>query len=303
MKTMLSFGLIVAAASALIACSDEGGTDRNNGGTGGGNNAGTGGQTAGGTGGQTSGGTGGQNTGGTGGGGSDVTTGDALTIGEVDPANDNAPVESAEVGINGGAYPVTSPMNPAVTFTTANNGLCFQGETAQVVNMDYDNYWGAGIYVDLNRVASGGGGADAGADAGDAGPVLGTTAQPWDPTTPNPDVIGFSFTLVGQDSAIMDNGVPPEMRFQARPGGSPEGDTSACVNIQGAKHNVRQNVLFDNMLFQCYNATASQGLFEEPLTPGYQKTLLNIGFQVNASTALAYQFNFCVTDIRPILAE
>jgi hypothetical protein len=303
MNTKLSFGLMFAAAGVLFACSDDGtprpsgsgGTGTTNGGSGG---TGT-----------TNGGTTSTGGGGSGQGGSGTVgppTGAALTINA-----DGTVVDTAgDSGINGAALVAFSAMNPAHVMTPADGRLCFNGATAQVVptpasagNPDYDAYWGAGVYVDLNRGANPNA-TDAGAgDAGDAGGgEPGMVGLLWDPAPGN--VVGFQFVLEGQDPTIMpDQGVPPEMRLQARPDGEPQ-ESSACKNLPATgKHNAVQNVLFDEMVFLCYNAAGQQGraLFGDPL-PGTRR-LYNIGFQVNANTAIAYQFNFCIRDIKPILAE
>jgi hypothetical protein len=308
MKTSFSFGLIVAAAGTFLACSDEGdGACRTNcGGTGNVTaNAGTGGTgTTGGSGGTgTTGGAG--PVGGAGGAVSMLPKGPALVLNA-----DGTVIDSGgDTTIDGAALLVPSPMNPPVMFLPADGEFCVSGTTADVDMSgmaDYTAYWGAGLYVDLKRgPVDGAALADAGgADAGD----VELEAKPWDPAAYN--VVGWSFKLVGKDPAIAggQDGVPPEMRLQARPAGAPDAD-SACANLPALKHNVTTEVLFDNMFFECYNSPPGPGIFAEPLRinpttmSDYTKSIENIGFQVNASTAQAYQFNFCVTEIQPILGS
>jgi hypothetical protein len=311
MKTTFSFGLIVAAAG-ILACSDEGAAPRQPVGSAGSAGSGTAGTGTGGTGtaGTGTGGNAGSAAGGAGGTGSIYMKGPALTLNA-----DGTVIDSAgNTTIDGAAGVVPSPMNPPVSGGTRltdlpadyrDGLLCMNGATAQVLMDDYTNYWGAGLYVDLKQgPVDGAVVADAGAaDAGD----VPTEAKPWDPALYN--VIGWSFKLVGQDSAIgPEAGVPPEMRLQARPSNAPDAD-SACANLPAIKNNTTVEVLFDNMFFECYNNPPGPGIFVEPLrinpanTMDYTKTIENIGFQVNASNMLAYQFNFCVTEIQPILGS
>jgi hypothetical protein len=290
MRTTLSLGLIAAAAGALLACSSDEGTPRPTGAAGT-PPIGAGGSGSGGAGPGAAGRAGGAGTGAGGAAPSQYTLGAALTINEDGTVVDT----TGATAINGAAVSVKAPMNPAVTLTPQAGKLCLSGTTAIVPGTDYTNYWGAAISVDLNLVATGAAG-DAGADGGDAGPVLGTAPQPWSPSEHN--VIGFSFKLVGQDPALgAEAGVPPEMRLQSAPtNGDPATDTG-CYTIAGAKHNVVQNVLFSDILLTCYNSPPGASVLAAPF-PG---TVQNLGFQVNASTTIAYQFNFCVEDIKPIL--
>lgn len=304
MKTTLSFGLIAAAASTLFACSSDGTTERPTGsagasvGQGGGapvGNAGTGGTGAG-TGG-TSGGAGTAGTGNTG----PVTgrRGAPLVI----DADANVVDSAGASGINGAAINISSPMNPQVTYTHPAGSFCIKGATAVVTGADYTNYWGTEIDMDLNRGNNPDavGGADAGADAGDAGPVLGTKALPWDPKAGN--VVGISFKLVGNNPAAADGqaGVPAAVRFKTAPTGGNTSTDNFCntlVPINGGT----QDILFSQLTRDCWTP-GGPGVLDMPYPAGFTGELQNIGWQVNASEVIAYQFDFCVTDVAPIFAN
>jgi hypothetical protein len=296
MKTSFSFGLIVAAAGTFLACSDEGdGECRTNcGGTGNVTaNAGTGNNT-GGTGTGTGGSAGSPAVGGAGGAPPSVGfPGTVLTINEdgsvVDP--------TGRSGINGAALLAFSPMNPVHMLTTREGALCISGETAIVPGTDYTNYWGAEIDLDLNRGANPDA-TDAGAagDAGDAGAVLGTIAQPWDPD--DFGVIGFSFKVEGQDPTIVPGeGVPAAFRFKTAPTGGNTSTDNFCIE-PAPVHNGVETILFTQIIRDCWGP-GLPSVFEDPA--GFT-AVQNIGWQIPASTTIAYRFNFCITELTPIFA-
>jgi hypothetical protein len=300
MKTTLSLGLIVAAASTLFACSDEGTGDRTTG-TGGTQtgNAGTGGTGAGTAG--TGAGTAGTGTGGAAGTGTGPATG-RRGAPLVTDADGNVVDSAGASGINGAAINVSSPMNPAVTFTHPVGSFCIAGSTAIVTGTppDYTNLWGTEIDMDLNRGNNPDAVADAGADAGDAGALL-TTALPWDPKDGN--VIGISFKLVGNNPAAIGGqaGVPAAVRFKTAPTGGNTSTDNFCntlVPTNGGTH----DILFSQLTRDCWTP-GGPGVLDMPYPAGFTGELQNVGWQVNASEMIAYQFDFCVTEIAPIFAN
>jgi hypothetical protein len=312
MKTSLSLSLIVAGFGALAACSSDEGAERNNGGTG--TIAGAGGQVGGA--GTSSGGTssGGTSSGGAGGGGnSNPTEG---TLGQPLSITPEAVVDVANnTNINGGiAVTFSSVQTVEPTIEQRADGLCFKGTTATVPNdTSYGTHWGAEMILDLNRVANPDAPAgDAGADAGaDAGPVLGQVAQDW----PQGNVIGFSYTLVGNDPTAADQGVPnAQVRFKAVPVGANTANDNYCSNRTPAS-GVRENVLFKDITFECWtpgNYTLEEDPIQYVVTPDPNKMVgtrpnprafRNVSWQISSDLLIPpIKYDFCVTDLRPILA-
>jgi hypothetical protein len=311
MKIPLSLGFVAAVSGALLACSSDSGTPRNSAaGTAGTGtqtgNAGTGGTGSGGTG---SGGTasGGTGSGGTSG-GSTLNLGAALNITADGVVSDT----QGNTGINGGTPIVVASMAnmtpstaPALSFKAG--AICVKGATvalpATPVQADYTANWGFSLQLDLNRGANPNAPTvDAGADAGaDAGQVLGQIAEPWDPKAHN--VIGFSFKLTGNDPAITNGqGVPPQMRLQTLPtGGDPAMDTY-CATLTTAS-GTEESVTFDKMFYQCYNSPPGRAVFADPLPAAFNGSLQNLQWQVNSASSLAFQVDFCLSDIQPILGN
>ena len=312
MKTPLSLGLF-AAACALAACSsDEGNPERPTGGGTGGQvaTAGTGGTGSGGT--CTGGtGTGGTGTGGTGAGGggslpAGARVGAALTIPAEGPVTD----DTEGTGISGGiAVTQSAEMTVDATISTREGGFCIKGTTATVPNdMSYGTFWGAELIFDLKRVpnpAAPAPVADAGADAGSA---LGLVPADW----PRGKVIGFSYTLVGNDASLPGSGVPASrLRFKANPVGSDTTVDNYCDDrtpISGTP----ENVLFSDITFECWgmgNYTLAEEMiqFRQPadnmigVRPNPQ-AFRSITWQIASDLMVPpIAFDFCVTDLKPIL--
>lgn len=292
MKTTLSFGLMVAAASFSFACSDEGGETRGNGGTGvaqgGTGNTGTGGTGTTTQGGSTSG-------GGMGGSaGSMRNYGDALTITAVSTEEATISGTAAGTEIDGNAYVVASPMNPSAVPAFRDGALCMTGATAQVTGTppDYTNLWGAEIDFDLLRgpITAAAVIGDAGVDAGgDGGPAVDTEAKPWDPG----NILGFSFKIEGMT-------VAPALSVKAAPSGSNTSTDNFCYRpaVPPTSGQVI-DVLFTDVRRDCWaSPPETASLFQDPA--GYS-TIDNFGWQINASEMVAYMFDFCISEIRPIV--
>jgi hypothetical protein len=292
MKTPLSFYLVAAVAGTL-ACSDEGGTARGTGGSG--PAVGQAGSGAGGASGGAAG--SGQGMSGAGGGSSSTgtKTGPALTI----SADGTVKDEAGTSGINGGALTVAAPMGTTINSAFRDGALCINGNMVAVPNSDYSNYWGGLVSVDLNRVANPdatGGGADAGSDAGagDAGQVLGLVPQPWNPATGK--VVGFSFKLDGP--MIPPN---PSLRFQATPTNSNPSNDHFCYTVPAVPTGGGTvEVKFTQIVRNCYDATPGASVFQDPA--GFTE-LQNINWQVSSSDQIPITFDFCVSELKPILSE
>ena len=278
MKTHLSLGLFAAACSLAACSSDEGNPERPAGGTGGQvATAGTGGTGSGGTAGTGTGGTGtgGTGTGGTGGGTAlpaGARVGAALTIPAEGPITD----DTEGTGISGGtALTQSSVMTVPATISTREGGFCIKGTTATVPDMNsYGTHYGAELIFDLKRVpnpAAPAPVADAGADAGAA---LGLVAADW----PRGKVIGFSYTLVGNDPALPGSGVPASrLRFKANPIGSNTAQDNYCDDRTPVS-GTAETVLFSDITFECWQA-GNYTLAEDPIQ--FRQTADMIGTRAN----------------------
>lgn len=303
MKTTLSFGLIVAAASTLLACSDEEGTPRNNGGAG--PTAGSGGQTANaGSGGQTANaGSAGQASGGNGGTGPSVNLGPALVI----SANGDVVDEMGNTGIDGNVFLSQSSVMETAAVTAHEDGkLCMSGVTAVVPDgSSYGTHWGAEIGLNLKTAPPPGTVvSDAGADAG----AVEEVPVPW----PYDNVIGFSFKVEGQDTSAT-TGLPANFRFKGLPEGSDSALDTFCNQVSLTPGAV-QNILFEDITFQCWamgNSTLAEDEIQQQTSEGpppviatrpNPKALQSLSWQVPGELLLSFPFNFCITDLRPILA-
>lgn len=311
MKTSLSLGLIVVAASALAACSsDEGNTPRPTAGAGG-TGTGNAGSSAGGT---SAGGTsaGGTSAGGTGGTGSGVTYtyGPEFTI----TADGNVVDATGSSEVDGNAFFTQSEnMTVDVVVSHRDGGLCFSGETAVVPDSDsYGTYWGGELGLNLKLEPAPEVAGDAG--AGDAGAAPERDVIPW----PYGDVIGFSYKLVGNDTVAADKGVPPaRIRFKALPVGSDGANDNYCSDRLNTTDGLVENVLFDDITFECWTTgNPSIGPDEATInrvdpgpprlveTPTNPKALQNISWQIAsdvvATTPAPIAFDFCITELKAI---
>jgi hypothetical protein len=319
MKLTLSLGLIVAAASTLAACSSDEGTPRTPTGAGGSGAAGSPTGTAG-TGG-TGGSTGGSSAGGTGGTGTtgNFTYGAAFTI----SAEGNVVDEAGTTGVSGGTY-LSQSTNMTVDATTAHRAgaLCFKGTTAVVpTSSDYGTYWGAELGLNLKLIPDPDApppvvAADAGADAG-----AGAALIPDPNGIPYGNAIGFSYKVVGNNPAAADKGVPAtRVRFKALPKGSVGANDSYCSNRDGLADQKVENVLFDDITFECWNMGNPSIGPDEPTinrvnpgppvvveTPANPKALTQISWQVAsdvaATTPAPIAFDFCITELKPITGQ
>jgi hypothetical protein len=242
---------------------------------------GSGGQVGGGgTGGAPSGGTGGAPSGGTGGtGGAPAQNlGPALTI-------SGGNVSSTGANISGNVFVINSPNNAATTARGPDTTkLCVVGSVGVVPGMDYAGNWGMEFGFGLSDApVAGGGDADAGADAGDAGAAPpASESQPWNPG----NVIGFSFTVEGPT-------IPPLFRFKVQPSGAPV-DPPFCSAQMAVASGSTRSVLFSQVVSACYNT---------PPGPAATPPFNNIGWQVPADTTAPHAYDFCISNIQPILAN
>lgn len=203
-----------------------------------------------------------------------------------------------EYGIRGGGFLARSISGNTITVGDTPGELCISGNLEEVPGGNYSQYWGVEIGFNLNQgPAAGDVGlvpnppealTDAGADAAvsDAAPPM-EVAQPWIPG----DVIGFSFVIEGPTINLI--------RFKSLPAGFDSAlESSVYCNEIRATSGAVQSVLFTEMAQYCWNATANVFI---PTGAG----LDNISWQLPADVAPAGQrpFDFCIKDLRPILAR
>lgn len=296
MKTTLSL-FLVAAVAGTVACSDDGAKTRDEPGAA----AGTGGQT-GAAGAPGAGGSAGAATGGTSGAGggtsSGVNTGPALVI-TADGVTATVVDTAGNTGLNGLAQMIKSPLGTTATAAMKDGGLCMNGTTVIVPNGDYTNYWGAEIDLDVKLTgnpSAGAGGVDAGADAGgDAGGAAPPAQVPegWNASAAN--VVGFSFKVDGAK-------VPDAFRFKALPWGAPSATTTYCNQVAAVAGGT-VNVRFSEITKDCWMAGGAAALTEVfPDNPD-GKLLRTISWQVPADITIPFPFDFCVSDLKPILGN
>jgi hypothetical protein len=164
-------------------------------------------------------------------------------------------------GINATLFAVAAPVGADITVTNDTDQICVQGSIQPVLNEDFATQWG----VAFGLVFLGPGG----------------SAQPWDLAAG--DVTGFAFTVSGPDF--------PFSRFTALPGGADPTLTNFCNPLPPV---AGQSVLMplDSLTRDCWNPGG------EPLST---LSLANIGWNVVSDVGVAHTFDFCISDLRPIL--
>lgn len=170
--------------------------------------------------------------------------------------------ESNVHGIEAALFVATSPLNANIQITSDTGALCVQGDVGIVQNDDFATQWGALLGL---AFTSGG-----------------TEAAAWDLDAGN--VTGFAFTLTGP-------ALPLPLRLGALPGGAnPEVD-NFCTQLP-VVGDVPLQVPFDTLTRDCWLAG------NEPMLAS---SLQSINWTIPAEAALAHVFDFCVSELRPIL--
>lgn len=306
MRTSLQLGLlIIGAVGFLAACSSSeecvpgdstcgttpplGGAGGQVGGGGTGPTGGTGGTgPVGGAGGA----------GGTGG-GSTVNLGTALTLTAATGTPTSLPftIAGPDYGIQGASFLDRSAQGN--TFEVVPNAdptkLCVRGNLEPVPDtMSYGTHWGVDFGFNLNQATTpttppegegDAGAADAGTTGGGGGEL---PPLPWNPPA---NVIGFSFVVEGPTIDLI--------RVRVRPSGlDPMLETSIfckSVNRGSAVSGQPTNVLFTEVTQQCW----TPGLPAASREAGFDRLSWNLPADVNVP---ARPFDFCISNIKPILA-
>jgi hypothetical protein len=221
-------------------------------------------------------------------------------IGEHDgvrvPVRDGA----GDTGINGLAYLIQSrlggngPVTTPAALSAPSGKLCISGNTVIVPLMSFAEYWGAEIDLFLNRQVPSGG------SAGDAGQPGQPPILPWDPAAAN--VIGFSFVVEGNDTALPCNGLPPVIRLESSPFGGNLDQDIYCRELGGLVSGQTRDVLFSEITRECW-APGGPGILSEPRPAGYTGELQNLAWLVPADVTASHAFDLCISDIRPIFGR
>lgn len=237
--------------------------------------------------------------GGAGSGGSGGSAGASFRRGDVIPfvpGSGEVPYALGEnpYGLHGGGFLARSALGNTIEIGNEDGQVCVTGNLEEVPNSDYSQYWGVEVGFNLNQTspddgAGGAGGADgaageAGADGtAGAGGSGGDVAEPWLPGS----VVGFSFVIEGPTIDLI--------RFKALPSGyDPALESSVFCKTVMATSGEPNDVPFAEMIQYCWNATGTP----LPLSAG----LANISWQLPADVGVTRPFDWCLKDLRPLLA-
>jgi hypothetical protein len=240
--------------------------------------------------------TGGTAGGGAGSGGAGGSAGASLRRGDVIPfvpGSGEVPYALGEnpYGLRGGGFLARSALGNTIAIGDEEGQVCITGNLEEVPNGDYANYWGVEVGFNLNQTspddgAAGAAGADGAAGAAGvdgAGGNGGDVAEPWMPGS----VVGFSFVIEGPTIDLI--------RFKALPSGyDPALESSVFCKTVMATSGEPNDVPFAQMIQYCWNATGTP----LPLAAG----LANISWQLPADVGVTRPFDWCVKDLRPLLA-
>ena len=164
-------------------------------------------------------------------------------------------------GINAALFAAVAPSGTDLVVTSNTDQICVQGSIQPVLNGDFATQWGA-VFGLAFLDADG-------------------IPQPWN--LASGEVTGFAFTVSGPDF--------PFTRFTALPGGADPTTTNFCSPLAPIKD---QSLLepLDSLTRDCWN-------------PGGEQlstmSLSNIGWNIVSDVGVAHTFDFCISDLRPIL--
>jgi len=164
-------------------------------------------------------------------------------------------------GINAALFSAAAPIGADIVVTSNTDQICVQGSIQPVLNSDFATQWGA-IFGLAFLDAEG-------------------NPQPWNLAAG--EVTGFAFTVSGSDF--------PFTRFIALPGGADPTTTNFCSSLAPV---TGQSLLepLDSLTRDCWIAGG------EPLSA---PALSTIGWSIVSDVGVAHTFDFCISDLRPIL--
>ena len=107
-------------------------------------------------------------------------------------------------------------------------------------------------------------------------------------------MVGFSFKVTGQ--------VPTAFRFKGLPYGADSSAVTYCNQV-AATDGATININFSQITYECWN-TGGAAVLTMPYTDNPDgKLLRTISWQIPADVNLAFPFNFCVSEIKPLLGN
>jgi hypothetical protein len=198
-------------------------------------------------------------------------------------------------GIHGGGFLARSINGNTITVGNEAGKICISGTLEAVPDGNYGQYWGVEIGFNLNQAAAPSAGAspaDAGADAGAdaAPPVDAAAAAPdvvasWYPV----GLIGFSYVIEGPTLNLV--------RFKSLPAGFDSSLESSvyCKELTPVSGR-EEDSLFTDMRQYCWHDPPTMLL---PI----ENSLANISWQLPADVGGPRPFEWCLSDLRPILAN
>jgi hypothetical protein len=206
-----------------------------------------------------------------------------------------------EYGISGGGFLARSALGNTITVADEPGKICISGVLDEVpLNPDghgnYGQYWGVEFGFNLNQVPAAGeavgltapapeSGVNAAGDAGATPPAM-DVAEPWHPGK----VVGFSFVIEGPTIDLI--------RFKSLPDGYDSSlETSVFCKEIHAVSGAPNAALFSELSTFCWGGINML----IPTAAG----LDNISWQLPADVAPigARPFDWCLSELRPILAE
>jgi hypothetical protein len=206
-------------------------------------------------------------------------------------------------GIRGSGFLARSALGNTIVVADEPGKICISGNLEEVPNGDYNGYWGVEIGFNLQQEPAGsvpgaagaappGADVDAGVDAGPDSGLLGDAAAPADVVRPwlPGNVVGFSYVIEGPTIDLI--------RFKALPEGfDSTQEASVFCKTVNAVSGTAEDSLFTQMTQYCWGSTTV------PLPT--QNGLDNISWQLPADVAPtgARPFDWCLSELRPILAE
>jgi len=170
-------------------------------------------------------------------------------------------LDSNPYGIEASLFTAVSPLSSSIEVTNDTGAVCVRGTLDAVVNDDFANQWGALFAFAFTRE--------------------GSLAVPWDKDGGN--VVGFSFTVSGP--------MVPPLRFGALPGAADPNIDNFC-NVLPPFAGGTFDVPFSTITRDCW---APGG---EVLSGPDLQTII---WTLPADPGLTHPYDFCVSDVRPLL--
>jgi hypothetical protein len=164
------------------------------------------------------------------------------------------------VGIQGAVYLDMDAAGSDIYFTSRSGHICVAGHSTQVLDADYQTYWGANVIIQLNNPGN-------------------ESAEPYNANTYGVD--GFSFNLTTNGGTL-----PGIIRPTLNVDGSA---VSYCKQICASGP---QSVLLSNAHASCWNGTTGA-------TPS-ATTLTQLTFSLPSNPDGDLNFDFCIDDLAAI---